>query len=312
MATRPTLPAVLTVVLTGCGLTDAPLPEFDATGAWRGTVPHVTITHAAASTTDPDSTVYTLRISDQNGFLHGTWTIANDTTTPTDPWSALAIGDRYEGTMAIEYHDPRVGRCQLNGPVGDSVYVAVQRCERTGWEADTLRLVRSEFERPPETWLGLLVREEGSRDGYDRDAFGSGYAKWEDEIIANLPKNAPADSVYTPYTCRLYEIRKDGTAATDIDHVVALVEAYESGLEPARFREFAADSLNLTVANPTVNRHRKSDKDPADWSPERNRGWFAAKVVAVKRKYGLGVDPAERDSLMAILAADTARAVKCP
>ena len=122
----------------------------------------------------------------------------------------------------------------------------------------------------------------GSRDGYDRDAFGSSsrYQRWEDEIVAGLPKSG--DQVYTPYSCTLFDIRDDGTAATDIDHIVALAEAYDSGLDSLRFREFAADTLNLTIAVPTVNRNQKSDKDAAGWSPTNNRGWFAAKVVAVK------------------------------
>ena len=33
-------------------------------------------------------------------------------------------------------------------------------------------------------------------------------------------------------------------------------------------------------------------------------GWFAAQVVAVKQKYGLSVNPAERDALASMLASD--------
>ena len=159
--------------------------------------------------------------------------------------------------------------------------------------------------------MGIPVCAEGSRDGYDRDAFGSSsrYQKWEDEIVAGLPKSG--DQVYTPYSCTLFDIREDGTAATDIDHIVALAEAYDSGLDSLRFREFAADTLNLTIAIPTVNRNRKSDRDAADWSPTYNPGWFAAKVVAVRQKYGMSINPAERDSLAVLLAADSSHAVTC-
>ena len=38
-----------------------------------------------------------------------------------------------------------------------------------------------------ETWRGLRVCTERPRDGYDRDAFGTGYRTLEDDIIAALP-----------------------------------------------------------------------------------------------------------------------------
>ena len=107
------------------------------------------------------------------------------------------------------------------------------------------------------TWMDLPVCEEGARVGYDRDAFGSAYSSLEDEIIDELPKSG--EQVYTPYTCTLFDIRPDGTAATDIEHIVALAEAYDSGLAESQFRNFAGDIDNLTIADPTVNRRQKSD-----------------------------------------------------
>ena len=159
------------------------------------------------------------------------------------------------------------------------------------------------------TWMGLPVCEEGGREGYDRDEFGSAYSSLEDEIIDALPKSD--GQVYTPYTCTLFEIRADGTAATDIEHIVALAEAYDSGLAESQFRTFAGDIDNLTIADPTVNRRHKSDRDAGEWEPPENRGWFAARVVAVKQKYGLSVNAAERDALQAMLSSDPSRTVTC-
>ena len=161
-----------------------------------------------------------------------------------------------------------------------------------------------------ETWMGLKVCEEtGDRSGYDRDDFGSAYSSQEDEIVASLPQID--GQVYTPYTCMLFDIEPDGTAATDIEHIVALAEAYDSGLPEAEYRTFAGDLDNLTIAAPSVNRNEKSDRDAGDWMPKMNQGWFAATVVAVKQKYQLSVNPAERDALAAILAADSSRTVMC-
>ena len=64
-----------------------------------------------------------------------------------------------------------------------------------------------------ETWRGLRICSErplaqrvpgqrGVRDGYERDAFGTGYSRLEDDIIAALPPTMKANGqVYTPYSC---------------------------------------------------------------------------------------------------------------
>ena len=158
-------------------------------------------------------------------------------------------------------------------------------------------------------WMGLPVCDEAERTGYDRDAFGTAYASLEDEIIEGLPKSG--GRVYTPYSCKLFDIRTDGTAATNIDHIVALAEAYDSGLPDSRFRDFAGDLAGLTIADPVVNRQQKSDSDAADWRPLRNTGWFATQVVAIKQKYGLAVNPAERDALASMLGSGASRTVTC-
>ena len=158
-------------------------------------------------------------------------------------------------------------------------------------------------------WMGLPVCEEDIRAGYDPDAFGTAYSSLEDEIISGLPQSD--GRVYTPYTCTLFDILADGTAATDIDHIVALAEAYDSGLPESQFQTFAGDIDNLTIADPAVKRTGKADRDAAEWGPPQNSGWFAARVVAVKRKYGLSVNPAERDALQAMLNSDPSRTVTC-
>ena len=158
---------------------------------------------------------------------------------------------------------------------------------------------------PPdaETWRGLKVCAERSRDGYDRDDYGSGYTSLEDDIIVALPATMKKNGqVYTPYSCIAFDITANGTAATDIEHIVALAEAHDSGIVDDRRRDIASDLDNLTIADPTVNRSEKSDRDAAEWRPERHVAWFAERVIAVKREYELSVDPAERDALETLLA----------
>ena len=153
-----------------------------------------------------------------------------------------------------------------------------------------------------EIWRGLQICEEQPRDGYDRDAFGTGYASLEDDIIAALPETMKAGGqVYTPYSCLAFDITADGTAGTDIEHI-ALVEAHDSRIADDRRRDIASDLDNLTIADPTVNRSEKGDRDAAEWMPARHGAWFAERVIQVKLEYGLSVDPAERDELEGLLA----------
>ena len=65
---------------------------------------------------------------------------------------------------------------------------------------------------------------------------------------------------------------------------------------------FASDLRNLTLASPRVNRHEKSGQDAAEWVPDRNRCWFAGRVVEVRQAYGLTVDRREAQALERILA----------
>ena len=159
-----------------------------------------------------------------------------------------------------------------------------------------------------ETWRGLKVCDERPRDGYVRAAFGTGYSSLEDEIIAALPPTMKANGqVYTPYSCLAFDITANGTAATDIEHIVALAETHDSGIADERRRDIASDLDNLTIADPTVNRSQKSDRDAAEWMPARHGAWFAERVIQVKLEYGLSVDPAERDALEALLAGGEAQ-----
>ena len=123
---------------------------------------------------------------------------------------------------------------------------------------------------------------------------------------------SPPSLVY-PVGCgpKIHDVRADGTADTDIEHIVALAEAYDSGLAESQFRTFAGDLDNLTIADPAVNRDQKSDRDAGEWRPPQNSGWFGTRVVAVKQKYALSVNPTERDALQSMLDSDPNRQVSC-
>ena len=93
----------------------------------------------------------------------------------------------------------------------------------------------------------------------------------------------------------------------DIEHIVPRSEAHDSGLcgSPARWRTFASDRLNITIASEHVNRTLKSDKEPHEWLPDISVDWYLRRWIDVKRKYDLSVDPEERDFLEAMTATTT-------
>ncbi len=145
-----------------------------------------------------------------------------------------------------------------------------------------------------ETWRGLAVAPEDRCSEYDRERDYPYSSSVEPEIVREL------GAVYGPYTGRCFESIRE----TDIEHVVATSEAHDSGLcagDPQIRARFSSDLRNLTLAAPRVNRVEKKGKDAAEWMPERNRCWFAARVVEVRRAYGLTVDRREADALESVL-----------
>ena len=77
----------------------------------------------------------------------------------------------------------------------------------------------------------------------------------------------------------------------------------------------ARDIRNLTLASPRVNRHEKSGKDAAEWVPARNRCWFAARVLEVRRAHGLTIDRREAavlDRIFAVCESTVLEPVVCP
>ena len=146
------------------------------------------------------------------------------------------------------------------------------------------------------SWRGISIAPEDCCAPYVRDDYHYPQSV-EQEIIA-----AQGGEICSPYTGECFESRTE----TDIEHIIALSEAHDSGLCAAtdeKKRQFASDLLNLTLASPALNRYEKRDRDAADWLPERNRCWFAAQIVAVRLAYGLTIDQREADALEATLSA---------
>lgn len=148
-------------------------------------------------------------------------------------------------------------------------------------------------------WRGLEVAPENRCSPYDKKEQYPYPQTVEDTIVELM-----GGLVYGPYTGRYF----DSDRETDIEHIVAASEGHDSGLcsASAKVRErFATDPLNLTLAAPRVNRCGPTGKcglDAGEWLPPKNQCWFANRVVEIKTKYALSVDPAEAGALEAILS----------
>ena len=145
-----------------------------------------------------------------------------------------------------------------------------------------------------QTYRGVRVEPETRCTPYDRDDYPYPQSV-ESQIIAGIGK------IYGPYTGQCFTTARE----TDIEHIVALSEAHDSGLcsaSGATKARFARDVLNLTLASPRVNRFEKGAKDGADWQPRLNGCWFVERTLEVRRKYSLSIDCREAAAIEGTLA----------
>ena len=156
-----------------------------------------------------------------------------------------------------------------------------------------------------QTWRGLTIANEDRCSDYSANDY-----RYSSTVEGRIVTQQ-GGRIFSPYDGRYFS----STTETDIEHVVARSEAHDSGLcsadEETR-SAFANDLLNLTLAEPDLNRNVKSDHDAGEWLPESNRCWYAATIVAVKAKYSLTVDIVEAAALERILRACPVSAMQFP
>jgi uncharacterized membrane protein YgcG len=167
---------------------------------------------------------------------------------------------------------------------------------------------------------GLEVKGRAPKTGYDRDLFG-----WRDDTDRNgcdtrndvLRRDLTdltlktggcvvlGGTLTSDYTGDTFDfIRGDGNNI-DIDHVVALSTAWQTGaqkLTDAERVELGNDPVNLLAVESSVNRS-KGDGDAATWLPPRKgyRCEYVARQIQVKHDYDLWVTPPEFDAMERLL-----------
>lgn len=171
----------------------------------------------------------------------------------------------------------------------------------------------------------LPVKGRAAKTGYARERFGPAWADVDrngcdtrnDILNRDLVERRWRDGTHgcvvvsgvltDPYTAARIVFSKADAAAVQIDHVVALSDAWQKGAQAwddARRTGFANDPLNLLAVDGPANQ-AKGDGDAATWLPP-NRAFrcaYVARQVAVKQRWGLWVTQAEHDAIARVLAA---------
>lgn len=171
----------------------------------------------------------------------------------------------------------------------------------------------------------LPVKGRAPKTGYERALFGPTWADVDgngcdtrNDILRrdltevtytnSVPCKVQTGILADPYTGTSISFVRGTTtsSAVQIDHVVALSDAWQKGaqqLSTDMRTAFANDPLNLQATDGPTNT-QKGDGDAATWLPP-NKGFrceYVARQVSVKARYGLWVTQAERDAIAGILA----------
>lgn len=146
--------------------------------------------------------------------------------------------------------------------------------------------------------------------------FGHNGCNTRDDILRRDLKNlvvrprtcyAQTGTLVDPYTGETIEFTRgpDTSNAVEIDHVVALADAWYKGArswDPQRRLDFANDPRNLLAVSPKAN-FDKAFRDAASWLPpnEAFRCDFVARQIEVKTAYGLWLAAKEKKAMEAVL-----------
>jgi hypothetical protein len=160
----------------------------------------------------------------------------------------------------------------------------------------------------------LDVRPEDTGHDYDRDNWphwsyvGDG-CDVRDQVLqeqgTDVRVSTDGECTVTGTWVSIYDgVTVTDSSELDIDHLVALGEAADSGVRDwsESDREAFANDLDQLVAVTARSNRSKSDQDPAEWLPELDRCGYVTRWIEVKTRYELSVDQAEHDAIAAVLA----------
>lgn len=166
----------------------------------------------------------------------------------------------------------------------------------------------------------IAVKGKAPKTGYERSLFSDGWGDIGSCDVRNFILKRDMKSftlrdsckvgtgvLLDPYTGKPIRFKYGvGTSsAVQIDHVVALSDAWQKGaqqLSPAMRYAIYNDPLNLLAVDGPTN-SSKGDSDAASWLPPNKsyRCAYVARQVAVKLKYKIWVVEAEKTAIKRVL-----------
>ncbi|WP_307794476.1 GmrSD restriction endonuclease domain-containing protein [Arthrobacter cavernae] len=170
----------------------------------------------------------------------------------------------------------------------------------------------------------LQVKGRAPKTGYDRAAFGQAWADVDGNgcdtrndtlkrdltavtFTSSVPCKVQSGTLADPYTAKSIDFLRGAatSGAVQIDHVVALSDAWQKGAQQLTIEQrtaFANDPLNLQATDGPTNL-KKGDGDAATWLPPNKsfRCEYVARQISVKATYTLWVTQAEHDAMAGIL-----------
>lgn len=173
------------------------------------------------------------------------------------------------------------------------------------------------------TVLSTIKVENEYKSGYKRSLFthwsdldGNG-CDTREEVLKRDSITMPQVDPYRCYVVagdwysRYDGLKLNDRSDVDIDHVVALKEAWDSGAwswnnsQRQAFANDLTDQRTLIAVTDRVNQS-KSDKDPSNWMPPLRSYWctYLGNWISVKARWGLSMDQSEFGRIKNLLASD--------
>ena len=301
---------------TGPAAAPAPLAKKSATQkrvAWAAAVLVAVLVVAALLVRKPDSSQNTARPAPAAAPITGSPVTTTAVTTASASPSAPSVPSSPSSTVRSPATTALAAAPLLAAPRPVSLVSTVSAAQAAVTALQKLRVAG----RAPKT-------------GYSRAQFGQ---TWTDDTIVDGGHNGcdtrndilrrdlrqvavragsqgcsvTSGTLTDPYTGKALAFSSRNAAAVQIDHVVALSNAWQTGAQallPSQRQDLANDPINLQATAGAINQ-AKGDGDAATWLPPNKsyRCTYVARQVAVKAKYGLWVTVAERNTISTVLTA---------
>lgn len=164
----------------------------------------------------------------------------------------------------------------------------------------------------------LEVKGRAPKTGYSRDQFGEGWANIQGcdtrniilhrdltNTILDEECRVVSGTLLDPYTGTTINFMRSEGSKVQIDHVVALSDAWQKGAQLLTLdqrEQLANDPLELLAVDGDANQ-QKGDSDAASWLPAYKpfRCQYIARQIAIKEKYALWVTSAEKEAMKKVL-----------